>query len=105
MASMPLLLAAGPGACGREATPATVTATGRVVGVDGRPIPGARVLVVGRARTAADSDGAFTVRGVEPPYDIDDFAHAPVIGDVGVGFVQALSAGRTFTTAPRGTAP
>ncbi len=37
--------------------------------------------------------------------DIDDFAHAPVIGDIGVGFAQALSAGRTFTTAPRGTAP
>lgn len=70
MASVPLLLAAGPGACGREPTPGTVTVTGRVVGVDGRPIPGARVLVVGRAPTAADSDGAFTVHGVEPPYDV-----------------------------------
>jgi len=56
---------------GRVAPDGTTTITGRVVGLDGRPIPGATARVAGDARAVSNAEGVFS-------FDVSSGAPVPV---------------------------
>jgi len=65
----------------------TVTATGRVLDPDGRPVPGALVRSGSRLNTVTGTDGRFTLKGLIPDRDTVLFAEAP-------GYLPARGYGR-----------
>jgi hypothetical protein len=48
----------------------TITVTGHVVSSQLRPVANAPVVITGYPSTTSDANGAFTVSGVTPPYDV-----------------------------------
>jgi hypothetical protein len=64
----------GPGTTG------TITVSGKVISVTQQPIASSPVVITGLPATITDANGAFTVAGVTPPYDVTVVVSASKLG-------------------------
>ncbi|HUJ59096.1 MAG TPA: carboxypeptidase-like regulatory domain-containing protein [Kofleriaceae bacterium] len=58
------------GADAADGPPGGFTVSGQVVGIDGQPVVGDSVAVLGAPGVLSDANGRFTITGVSPPYDL-----------------------------------
>lgn len=91
--------AVGPGAAGpsdagpSDAGARPITVSGRVIDFYRRPAPGLRVTI-GAVEVLTDESGAFSVEGVEPPYDVSLIA-STTVSDFAVRYYAYVYEGLT----------
>lgn len=70
------------------ATGGVITVTGKVVSATLRPVPNTPVVIAGLPATTTDANGAFSIPGVTPPYDITVVISASKLGIIYRGLTR-----------------